>query len=143
MNLFTELKFVFRGLKARKGRSVLTVLGIVIGVAGVITIISLGAGAQSLVVSQLTSLGTNLVGILPGKSNETGPPAAVFGVQITTLTIADAESLMDKVRFPHITAVAPFVNGSGTVVWNKESGWVIFLKFLEGTQSLALLFKLN
>lgn len=121
MKLLIEIKMVYRGLVSRKGRSFLTILGIVIGVAGVITIISLGAGAQSLVVSQLTSLGSNLIGILPGKSDETGPPASVFGVQITTLTMSDIEALQDKVRFPHITAVAPFVNGTAVVVWNNKS----------------------
>lgn len=108
---------VLRGLLSRKGRSFLTILGIVIGVAGVITIISLGAGAQSLVLSQLTSLGTNLVGVLPGKSNENGPPAAVFGVQITTLTLDDARAIA---REPNVAAVAPFVRGSATVTFEDE-----------------------
>ena len=69
---------VLKNLLSRKARSFLTVLGIVIGVAGVIVIISLGSGAQALILGQITKLGTNLIGILPGKSNETGPPAAVF-----------------------------------------------------------------
>lgn len=121
INFLSQLRFVLKGLLARKGRSFLTILGILIGVAGVITIISLGAGAQSLVVSQVTSLGSNLIGILPGKSDESGPPAAVFGVQVTTLSVEDANGLLDKVRFPHITAVAPFVNGSGTIVYEERN----------------------
>lgn len=121
MGLLSEIRLVIKGLLSRKGRSFLTILGIVIGVAGVITIISLGAGAQSLVVSQLTSLGTNLIGILPGKSDETGPPAAVFGVQVTSLTLDDAKALADKTRFPHIAGVAAFVNGPATVVWNSQN----------------------
>lgn len=108
-----------KGLLSRKGRSFLTILGIVIGVAGVITIVALGAGAQSLVLSQLNSLGTNLVGILPGKSNDNGPPAAVFGIQITTLTVDDARAIQTEV--PHIAAVAAFVRGSGTIVWNNKN----------------------
>nr|MBP9686963.1 ABC transporter permease [Candidatus Doudnabacteria bacterium] len=117
MGLISQIKMVLRGLLSRKGRSFLTILGIVIGVAGVITIISLGAGAQSLVLSQLTSLGTNLVGVLPGKSNENGPPAAVFGVQITTLTLDDARAIA---REPNVAAVAPFVRGSATVTFEDE-----------------------
>jgi putative ABC transport system permease protein len=120
MNFLSTLQLVFRTLLARKGRSVLTILGIVIGVAGVITIIALGAGAQSLVLNQVTKLGSNLVGILPGKTDETGPPAAVFGIQITTLINDDAESLKDTKRFPHITSVAGFARGSGTVVWQNK-----------------------
>ncbi len=108
---------VISGLLARKGRSFLTILGIVIGVAGVIIIISLGAGAQSLVLSQINKLGTNLIGVLPGKSNENGPPAAVFGIQITTLTEADAESMRDKSRFPNLVAVTSGARGSGSVSW--------------------------
>ncbi len=120
MNFLTQIRLVLRNLLARRGRAALTVLGIVIGVAGVITIIALGAGAQSLVVSQVSSLGSNLIGILPGKSDESGPPAAVFGVQITTLTLEDAQALLNNPQIPHIEAVAPFVRGSGTIVWQNR-----------------------
>lgn len=118
MGFISQIKLVLKGLLSRKGRSFLTILGIVIGVAGVITIISLGAGAQSLVLSQLTSLGTNLVGILPGKSNENGPPASVFGVQITTLIVEDARAVEQE---PHVAAVAAFVRGSATVTFEDEA----------------------
>jgi putative ABC transport system permease protein len=74
-----------RNLMARKGRSFLTMLGIVIGVAGVIIIISLGAGAQSLVLGQVNKLGSNLLSVQPGKSETDGPPAQAFGVVITSL----------------------------------------------------------
>ena len=84
-NFLSDIKITIKNLLTRKGRSFLTILGIIIGVAGVIIIISLGAGAQSLVLGQITKLGTNLVGVLPGKSNENGPPAAVFGIQVKTL----------------------------------------------------------
>ena len=55
MNFFSTIKLVYRTLLARKGRSFLTILGIVIGVAGVIIIIALGAGAQALVLGRLPS----------------------------------------------------------------------------------------
>ena len=90
MNFLSTIKLVIRTLLARKGRSFLTILGIVIGVAGVIIIISLGAGAQALVLGQVTKLGTNLINISPGKSNEKGPPSSVFGIVVTTLTTDDA-----------------------------------------------------
>lgn len=111
----------FRSLLARKVRSFLTVLGIVIGVAGVIIIISLGAGAQSLVLGQITRLGSNLVGVLPGKSNDSGPPAAVFGVQIKTLTLSDVAAIKDKNNVPNVTDVAAFVRGNVTVIAGHEN----------------------
>ncbi len=110
-----------KNLLSRKARSFLTVLGIVIGVAGVIIIISIGAGAQALVLGQITKLGTNLIGILPGKSNETGPPAAVFGVQIKTLINNDLEAIKDKNRVPHLADVAAYVRGNVTLVSGNES----------------------
>src|SRR3989338_7597480 len=121
MNLLATAKLVISTLLARKGRSFLTVLGIVIGVAGVIIIIALGAGAQSLVLSQISTLGANLVGILPGKSDETGPPAFVFGVEVTTLTEEDALALSDRSRMPHVSALSAYVRGTATVVWRDEN----------------------
>nr|MBP7992396.1 ABC transporter permease [Candidatus Magasanikbacteria bacterium] len=64
-------------------RSFLTMLGIIIGVMSVVVIMSVGAGAQSLILNQVKSLGSNLVGVLPGKSDDNGPPAAVYGIVVT------------------------------------------------------------
>lgn len=131
MHFLSIFQLVVRNLLARKGRSFLTILGIVIGVAGVILIIALGAGAQSLVLGQVTKLGSNLIGILPGKSNETGPPASVFGVQITTLVNDDAEALKNKTRLPHVVSTAAYVRGQGTVVWGNKN----VDTFFTGTQA--------
>lgn len=120
-NFLSEIKNTIKNLLSRKGRSFLTILGIVIGVAGVIIIISLGAGAQSLVLGQITKLGTNLVGVLPGQSNENGPPAAVFGIQIKTLSQRDLDAIKDKSKVPYATAVAAFVNGNATLISGRES----------------------
>ena len=99
----------------------MTIFGIVIGVAGVIIIIALGAGAQSLVLGQVTKLGTNLLSVQPGKSNEKGPPAQVFGIVVTSLVQEDADALRNSAQVPHATAVMSGVRGGGTVVWqNKE-----------------------
>lgn len=121
MNFFSTIKLVFRTLRARKGRSALTILGIVIGVAGVIIIIALGAGAQSLVLGQVTKLGSNLLSVQPGKSNEKGPPAQIFGIVITTLVNTDADALRDSGRVPHAVAVNAVVRGSATVVWGNKN----------------------
>jgi putative ABC transport system permease protein len=120
-NIGTQIYYAFRNLRARKARSLMTMLGIIIGVAGVIIIVSLGAGAQSLVLGQITKLGSNLIGVLPGKSDDSGPPAAVFGVQITTLSLHDVAGMNDKARVPYATAVAPFANGAATVIYGNRS----------------------
>ncbi len=125
--IISEIKITIKNLLARKGRSFLTILGIVIGVAGVIIIISLGAGAQSLVLGQITKIGSNLVSVSPGKRNEKGPPASVFGVQIKTLSTRDVEALRDKSNVPHAVAVAPVVNGSSIVIYGRESADVKFV----------------
>lgn len=110
-----------RSLLSRKGRSFLTMLGIIIGVAGVIVIISLGAGAQSLVLGQVNKLGSNLLSIQPGKSDPKGPPAQVFGVVVTSLIELDAEALRSSAQVPHAVAVNSLVRGVGTVVWQNKS----------------------
>lgn len=110
-----------RSLLSRKGRSALTMLGIVIGVAGVIIIISLGAGAQSLVLGQVNKLGSNILSVQPGKSDPKGPPAQVFGVIVTSLVEPDAEALRSPAAVPHAIAVNALVRGAGTVVWQNKS----------------------
>ncbi len=120
-NYFLQLiKSAFRALNAARRRSLLTMLGIIIGVAAVIIIIAIGAGAQSLILSQVSTFGANLVGVLPGKSEKNGPPASVMGVTITTLTLDDAKALADTSNAPHITAVAPFTRGVGSLAWKDQ-----------------------
>jgi putative ABC transport system permease protein len=121
MDFLGSIKLVFRTLLARKGRSFLTILGIIIGVSGVITIIALGAGAQSLILGQITKLGSNLLSVQPGKSNEKGPPAQIFGIIITTLVNGDADALRDTGQIPHAKAVNALVRGSVSMTWGNRS----------------------
>ena len=121
MNFLRTIKLVIRTLLARKGRSFLTILGIVIGVAGVIIIIALGAGAQSLVLGQVTKLGSNLLSVMPGKSNEKGPPAQVFGIVVTTLTTEDADAIRDNSRVPYAKAVSAWVQGTAAVNFQNKT----------------------
>ncbi len=121
MEFIGTIKLVFRTLLARKGRSFLTILGIVIGVAGVIIIIALGAGAQSLIIGQITKLGSNLISIQPGKSNEKGPPAQLYGITITTLVNSDADALKSKSQVPHAESVIGLVMGSASVTWGAKT----------------------
>ncbi len=111
----------FRALNAARRRSILTMLGIIIGVAAVIIIMAIGSGAQSLILSQFESFGSNLVGVLPGKSEDNGPPAAVFGVTITTLTLDDAIALGQKNNVPHAVAIEPVSQGAGAASWRSQS----------------------
>jgi len=90
-------------------------------VAGVIIIIALGAGAQSLVLGQVTKLGSNLLYVQPWHGDENGPPSTLFGITITTLTNEDADALRDTGRVPHAVAVNPSVQGTATVSWGKQS----------------------
>jgi putative ABC transport system permease protein len=119
--MIDTLKYTIKNLLSRRGRTFLTMLGIVIGVSGVIIIISLGAGAQSLVLGQVNKLGSNLLSIQPGKSDTNGPPAQAFGITITTLVKEDAEALRSTSQVPHALAVNATVRGTATVTWqNKE-----------------------
>jgi len=116
-----NIKIVIKNLLSRKARSFLTILGIMIGVAGVIIIISLGAGAQALVLGQITKLGTNLLAIMPGKSDETGPPTAVYGIQIKTLVMEDINAIKNKNRVPHAEEITPSVQGKTTLTAGDEA----------------------
>lgn len=95
-------------------RSFLTMLGIIIGVMSVVVIMSVGAGAQSLILNQVKSLGSNLVGVLPGKSDDNGPPAAVYGIVVTTLKTADMDAIMNQGN-PHLISATAYVRGADTV----------------------------
>ncbi|OHA92694.1 MAG: hypothetical protein A2W51_02095 [Candidatus Zambryskibacteria bacterium RIFCSPHIGHO2_02_39_10] len=121
MNFISTIRMTIKNLLARKGRSFLTMLGIVIGVAGVIIIISLGAGAQSLVLGQVNKLGTNLLSVQPGKSDTSGPPAQAFGVVITSLVNSDAEALRNPSQVPHAIAINAIVRGTVTVTWQNKT----------------------
>ncbi len=121
MDFIGTIKLVFRTLLARKGRSFLTILGIVIGVAGVIIIIALGAGAQSLILGQVTKLGSNLLSVAPGGGNEKGPPSTIFGITVTTLVNSDVDSLRSKTQVPHASAVNAMVRGTATAVWQNKN----------------------
>ena len=96
-------------------------LGIIIGVGAVILIVAVGAGAQSLILNQVKSLGTDLIGVLPGKSENNGPPASAMGIVITTLTYDDAMALKSKKNAENILDVVAYVKAAGTVSWGANS----------------------
>ena len=113
------LRISTAALLTNKARSFLTMLGIIIGVGAVVMIMSLGAGAQSLIISQIKGLGGNLIGILPGKSETDGPPATVMGVAITTLKDDDLEAIRRQV--PNIIGAVGYSRSLATASWGQNS----------------------
>ena len=95
-------------------------LGIIIGVGSVILIVSVGAGAQSLIVDQVKTLGTDLIGILPGKSEGDEPPASAMGIVITTLTYDDARALKETKNVPNVKSVAAYSAGIANISWRSH-----------------------
>lgn len=119
MKLSETIKLSFSVLRTNKVRTLLTGLGIIIGIASVIVIISAGAGAQSLITNQLNAVGTNLVGILPGASDENSAPASAMGIVVTTLKYEDAEAIAREV--PNISAVSSYNTGIATASWQGNN----------------------
>jgi len=114
-----------QALRRNKMRSFLTSLGIIIGISSVIIIMSVGSGAQSLVVNQIEGIGSDLLGILPGASDDEGPPASVMGINITTLVYDDALAIQDQVE--GIEEVAAYLRGVATVTWQNKTVDTSFL----------------
>ena len=108
-------------LWANKIRSFITMFGIIIGVSSVVVIMSIGAGAQSLILSQVESLGSNLISISPGYAEEGDPLAAFTNFAVTTLKYDDVASLRDNRDAPHIVAVAGYNRGFGVIKWRSET----------------------
>jgi putative ABC transport system permease protein len=102
-------------MSANKMRSSLTMLGVIIGVAAVIALLSIGQGVQKTVTEQIQSAGSNLLMILPGQLTETGG----FEFQ-PTLTYADAEAIADPMNAPDVAIVAPTMEGSTSVSHDGE-----------------------
>ena len=96
-------------------------LGIIIGVGAVIIIMAVGAGAQSLILNQVESLGTNLIGIMPGNAGDDGPPAAMMGIVITTLKYEDMLELIKNGNAPNVVSVVGYTKGVGAVSWGSQS----------------------
>ena len=99
------LSVALGALRANKLRSLLTMLGIVIGVAAVIAVVALGAGAQTAVNARISSLGTTLLTVMPGQQRGGGGISFDQGMR---LTIADAKAIEEKATT--LNAVQPEIN---------------------------------
>jgi putative ABC transport system permease protein len=98
-------------LAARRLRSILTSLGIAVGIAAVVLLTSIGEGVHRYVLSEFTQFGTTLVGINPGRTTTHGTSMGVFGSE-RPLSIEDAEALK---QLSFVEAVVPFVQGNAEV----------------------------
>jgi putative ABC transport system permease protein len=108
----------WEGVKAHKLRSSLTILGIVIGVASVISLMSIGRGTQAQILSNIESLGSNLITVSPGMSFGRGGVMGASG-SATTLTQEDAEAIAEQV--PYVAAVAPYSSSSQQLIYGSNN----------------------
>jgi len=112
------LAFATRALGGHRVRTGLTLAGVAIGVAAVVVLTALGDGARRYVVGQFESLGSNLLVVVPGRTETTGA-AAFIGATTRDLTLADAEALAHGVR--GVERMAPMAMGSETVAHGDRS----------------------
>ncbi|HEU4996258.1 MAG TPA: ABC transporter permease [Gemmatimonadaceae bacterium] len=116
--LFGEVISVALGaLRANKLRSLLTMLGIVIGVAAVIAVVALGTGAQTAVRERISALGTTLLTVNPGQQRGFG---VVIADQQVKLTMDDAKAIDERAE--NVTAVQPEMNRNLQVTWQNRNG---------------------
>jgi putative ABC transport system permease protein len=106
VSLRDAIAIAFRALNSNRLRSALTTLGMIIGVSSVIVLIAVGQGAQKGVQDRIRGLGTNLVFVRPGASQEPGGGARGAQGSAPTLTLADAEALA-AAAIPGVAGVAP------------------------------------
>ena len=119
MNALIIIRTAISSLGANKLRAGLTLLGIVIGVAAVITLMSIGRGVQATITERIQALGTNLLFVRPGETSSRG----VGGGQgsASSLTIEDAYALSESEFTPSIAAVAPELGSSAQVVAGRKN----------------------
>ncbi|HWK92390.1 MAG TPA: ABC transporter permease [Luteimicrobium sp.] len=111
----------WHAIRAHSMRSLLTVLGILIGIAAVILTVGLGLGTQKDVSAQISSLGSNLLIVSPGSTTSSAGIRGGFGSS-TTLTTSDASALTSKTAAPDVEAVAAEKSSSESLV-NGDTNW--------------------
>ena len=111
MKITRVLRETFTSLSANKLRTGLTVLGIVIGVAAVIAMMSVGQGAQNSITDQINSIGTNVLYVSAGSQARFSAGGFNAVRNIKVLTLADAQALANPLQAPSVKAVAPVIQG--------------------------------
>ena len=112
MNLSESLSTALDSLLANKLRAVLTMLGVIIGVAAVIALMSIGNGVNASVTSEIQSIGTNLIVISTDPDNSDGYPA---------LSLSDVTALADELNAPAVSAVSAVVQGGQEVIYGGNA----------------------
>jgi len=113
INIPSTVKISFRALWVNKMRSALTMLGIIIGVAAVIAMVAVGTGASKKIAEQISSMGSNLLIILPGTTTAGGVRMGA-GTQ-PTLSMGDSDAILKECSA--VSEVAPILNGVAQVVF--------------------------
>jgi len=128
------LKTAFTGLERNRSRSALTILGIVIGIAAIILITSLGQGAQNLILNQIQGMGSKTIAILPGRQ----PKGFSDVAQIFTdsLKNRDLEALQRKENVPGADKVMPIVFGGDNATYDNNSYRLTIFGGTAGMQSV-------
>ncbi|HLP16372.1 MAG TPA: ABC transporter permease [Bacteroidota bacterium] len=127
MNILNILKVAMRSLNRNKLRSFLTMLGIIIGVGAVIAMMAVGYGAQYNIQQQIASLGTNVLMIFPGSTNQGGVRGGMGSM--STLTPDDLEAI--KTQCSAVQMVSPAIRSGGQIVYG-ENNWATSV--MGGTQ---------
>ena len=123
MDLLNIIRVALRALQRNKMRAALTMLGIIIGVASVVAMVSIGQGAQAAVQAQIDSIGTNLLFVSAGAQNVGGVRSGTGDSGTNTLTVEDLDAIKREV--PSVSMVTPSVNSRGQLVagnanWNTQ-----------------------
>ena len=116
MNLWQNILLAFNGLAVNKLRSILTMLGIIIGVAAVITLVSVGRGVETFVAGEFQGLGNNLLIIVPGQVEPGQGPRRSGGLGLTE---ADYRAVSDPLAVPDVIGVAPQYGRSAVVSYGR------------------------
>jgi putative ABC transport system permease protein len=111
MKLFNLIRIALRALQRNKLRAFLTMLGIIIGVAAVITMMSIGQGSSQSIQSSLSNMGANLVTIVPFNNV---PGVRIQGSSVQTLTIKDVNALQQQAA--HLSATSPIAQANGQAI---------------------------
>jgi putative ABC transport system permease protein len=118
MSIRDIFKTATRALRVNKGRTALTMLGIVIGIMSIILVMSIGQGAQNLILSQIQGLGSRTIVVHAGRQ-PTGP-TDVTSLFADSLKERDVEALKKKSNVPTLESIMPLVFGADTAVYGNE-----------------------
>lgn len=117
MNGTNLLKIALRALANNKMRGFLTMLGIIIGVASVITMLAIGQGSKKSIQSQISEMGSNMIMIQPGGDMRGGVRQSASSME--TLKLTDFENIVNETRY--LSAVSPTVNSSGQLIFGANN----------------------